>query len=168
MTVLRHTGGNIGGINPIQYVFREDVTSFAINADTLEGVIVLARTNAWNYLYASPESIQIEGKQEDTPAGTKYTYQLKMLIPKDRADVEMLLHKLNNRHLIINVIDKNGVSRYFGTLDCPMKKTGKLLKPSNVEGYHGWEVAFTGEFSLPASYDLSGATSPLPVPDPLQ
>jgi hypothetical protein len=168
MTVLRHTGGNIGGINPVQYVFKEDISSFIINPDSLIAVIELIPGSSWNYLYASPDSIQIEGKEEETRAGVKYHYELKMQVPKDRVDVERILFQLNNRHLIINVIDKNGVSRFFGTKESPMKKSGKLLKPSNVEGYHGWEVVFTGEFSQPASYAAAGAGTPLPPPDPLE
>ena len=157
MTVLRHLSGNIGGINPVQYIFKEDVASFFINPNTLYGSLTLKSGSSWNYLYASPESIQVDGKEEDTPSGIKYSYQIKMLIPKDRSDVEVILRNLNNRHLIIKVKDKNGVSRYFGTLDSPMKKNGKLLKPAVIEGYHGWEIIFSGDFTQPAAYiDSSG------------
>ena len=157
MTILRHTGGNIGGVNPVQYIFKEDIASFIINPITLHASITLKPSCSWNYLYGSPESIQVEGKEEDTPAGMKYNYQIKMLIPKDRPDVEVILRNLNNRHLIINVRDKNGVSRFFGTLDCPMKKTAKLIKPAVIEGYHGWEIMFSGDFTRPAAYcDSSG------------
>ena len=157
MTVLRHLSGNIGGINPVQYIFKEDVASFIISPSTLYGSLTLKSGSSWNYLYASPESIQVDGKEEDTPSGIKYTYQIKMLIPKDRPDVEVILRNLNNRHLIIKVKDKNGVSRYFGTMDHPMKKNGKLLKPAVLEGYHGWEIIFSGDFTQPAAYiDSSG------------
>ena len=157
MTILRHTGGNIGGVNPVRYIFKEDIASFILNPATLYGSITFKPARSWNYLYGSPESIQVEGKEEDSPAGMKYSYQIKMLIPKDRPDVEVILRNLNNRHLIINVRDKNGVSRYFGTLDCPMKKAGKLIKPSVVDGYHGWEIIFSGDFAEPAAYcDSSG------------
>ena len=152
MTVLRHDNGNIGGVNPVQYIFREDVQSFFINPVTLIGVITLKAGKAWNYLYGSPETIQLDGKEEETPSGMKYSYQIKMMVPKDRSEVEIVLQNLNYRHLIINLVDKNGVSRYFGTMDCPMKKISKLSKPPAVEGYHGWEVVFTGDFTSPACY----------------
>ena len=71
MTILRHENGNIGGINPIQYVFKEDISTFIINPDTLAGVIVLKQGCFWNYLYASPDSIQLDGKEEDLDAGMK-------------------------------------------------------------------------------------------------
>ncbi len=168
MTVLRHTNGNIGGINPIQYAFKEDISSFVINPNTLVGTIMFHTGKGWNYLYGSPESIQLEGKEDDLPSGIKYSYAIKMLIPKDRRDVEIILYQLNQRHLILNVIDKNGVSRYFGTLDCPMKKNGKLLKPATIEGYHGWEVVFNGEFSQPSSYAPVTITNPITPPDPIE
>ena len=164
MTVLRHENGNVGGINPIQYTFKEDVESFLINPDTLSGIIVLKHGCNWNYLYGSPESIQLEGKEEDLPAGMRYSYNFKMLIPKDRNQVEIILAQLNQRHLILNAIDKNGVSRYFGTLESPMKKVGKLLKPATIESYQGWEVLFNGEFSSPASYAPVTAGVPFDPP----
>jgi hypothetical protein len=164
MTILRHTGGNIGGMHPVQYIFKEDISAFNISIFSLTGSLTLKTGKSWNYLYGSPESIQIEGKEEATAAGTKYVYQLKMLIPKDRPDVELVLRNLNNRHLIINAIDKNGVSRYFGTPQSPMKKSGKLLKPANIEGYNGWEVVFIGEFDHPASYSAI-AGFPLDPPE---
>ena len=161
MTVLIHDNGNIGGINPIQYTFKEDIASFNIDPDTLIGTIVFKAGKGWNYLYASPDSIQIEGKEDQMPAGMRYTYNFKMQIPKDRREVEITLSLLNQRHLILNAIDKNGVSRYFGTLDAPMIKTSKLLKPASADNYHGWEVSFSGEFSRPASYSAALNTRPI-------
>jgi len=168
MTVLRHTGINVGGVNPIQYAFLEDIHTFTVNSDTLIGVIAFMQGKTWNYLYASPDSIQIEGKEEDTKAGMKYTYQIKMLIPKDRTDVEIILRDLNERHLIINAVDKNGMSRYFGTLQSPMKKISKLVKPAGADGYQGWEVVFSGEFSQPSCYSSATSTDPITPPDPIE
>ena len=85
-----------------------------------------------------------------------------MLIPKDRAEVEIALRDLNNRNLIFKVLDKNGVCRFFGSMDAPMKKLGKLLKPNSVEGFNGWEVVFTAEFSAPAAYGDSSGTPFMP------
>ena len=78
MTVLRHTGGNVGGINPVQYAFKEDIASLIINPDTLVGAITFKPGKGWNYLYGSPESIQLEGKEEDMPAGIRYSYNFKI------------------------------------------------------------------------------------------
>ena len=162
MTVLKHTSGNIGGINPVQYIFWEDVAAYTVDLTTLAGSITLKSDKRWKYLYATPETIQLEVKEEDTPAGIKYTCQLKMLIPKDRAEVEIALHDLNNRNLIFKVLDKNGVCRFFGSMDAPMKKLGKLLKPNSAEGFNGWEVVFTAEFSAPAAYGESSGTPFIP------
>ena len=164
MSISVHTGSNIGGINPVQFVFAQDIASFVIDPRTLIGTIVLKDRKYWNDLYGSPDSIQIEGKEEDTPAGVKYSYTLKMLIPKDRQIAGMALFMLNNYHLIFSVTDKNNVSRYFGTLQSPMRKTGKLLKPAAIDGYSGWEVQFDGSFSQPSCYS-SVAGSIIP-PDP--
>lgn len=164
MTVTRHENGNVGGISPVQYAFKEDIDTFTLNVSTMIAIIVFKSGKSWNYLYGTPESIQLEGKEEETAAGMKYAYTLKMLIPKDRKEVEIVLQGLNQRHLIINAIDMNGVSRYLGNLVSPMKKTGKLLKPATIEGYNGWEVVFTGEFPTPGAYAPSSNTNPISPP----
>ncbi len=138
MDVLRHINGNIGGINPIRYIFWEDVLSFTVDPVTLVGTITLITGKVWKYLYATADTIQLEIKEEDTPAGMILLCQLKMMIPKDRADVEALLFSLNNRKLIIEASDRNGITRYLGTRSLPMKKTSRLLKPATFEGYNGW------------------------------
>ncbi len=168
MTVTRHENGNVGGISPVQYTFKEDIETFTLNVTTMIATIVFKIGKTWNYLYGSPESIQLEGKEEEAPAGMKYTYTLKMLIPKDRKEVEMVLQQLNQRHLIINAIDMNGVSRYFGNLVNPMRKTGKLQKPATVEGYNGWEIVFTGEFPIPAAYAPAVVSNPITPPDDIE
>ncbi len=164
MAVLKNTNGNIGGVNPVLFVFKDDILSYNVNPVTMVGVITLKTGKVWNNLYATDETIQLTCKEDPTPAGIKYSYEIKMLIPKDRSDVEIALYAMNNRHLVINLIDKNGVSRYFGTMDIPMKKLGTLTKPANVEGYNGWEVVFTGAFSAPASYKAAGGTGWVPDP----
>ena len=63
MTILRHTGGNLGWVNPVSYIFKEDIAAFIINPATLYGSITLKPSRSWNYLYGSPESIQVEGKE---------------------------------------------------------------------------------------------------------
>ena len=164
MTVTKHTNGNIGGVNPLQYVFAEDILSFSINPVTLVGSINLKPGCAWSSLYATADTIQCEGKEDLMPGGMKYTYEIKMLIPKDRSDVEISLMLLNYRKMVILLTDKNGVSRYYGTDKIPMRKLSRLVKPSAIEGYNGWEVAFTGSFPAPACYvTLPGAGW---VPDP--
>ena len=164
MTVTRHQDGNAGGISPVQYAFKEDIDTFSLNVSTMIATIVFKSGKSWNYLYGSPESIQLEGKEEEAPAGMKYTYTLKMLVPKDRKEVELVLQQLNQRHLIINVIDMNGVSRYFGNLVNPMRKSAKLQKPATIESYNGWEVVFTGEFPTPAAYAPAVNTNPITPP----
>lgn len=160
MDVLRHINGNIGGLNPIRYIFWEDILTFTVDPVTLVGDITLDTGKVWKYLYATADTIQLEIKQEDTPAGILLLCQLKMQIPKDRADVEALLYSLSNKKLVIEAIDKNGICRYLGTKLLPMRITSKLLKPATFEGYNGWEVIFNGEFSSPPAY---GPTVYVPI-----
>lgn len=158
--ILKHTGSNIGGVNPVQYAAVEDISSITRNEETLITTVTLKSGKSWSYLYASPDSILVESTEEDTDAGTKYTYNIKMMVPKDRSGVEATLRQMNGRGFIVKVHDKNGVVRYFGEIGNPMRKSSKLLKPATVDSFNGWEVAFSGEFSRPAGYNATGDLVP--------
>jgi len=160
--IVRHTGINIGGLNSINWIYREDVGIFNIYPSTLSCLIVPKSGKSWNTIYGTPETIQLESEQQDTPAGIKYLYKLKILVPKDRAPVESELYAMTGRRLILKSGDKNGTLRIFGTLDSPMKVTSKLLKPAVLEGFNGYELLFAGEFSTPAAYYLDPYS---PIPD---
>jgi hypothetical protein len=152
MAILQHTNGNFGGNNPVYFCFTEDVLSFVVNPATRYGSIGLKNGLSFIPLYASPDSVSLECKEEDTPAGIKYKYEIKMLVPKDRSEVEIALELLNNRKIILYFQDKNNVRRYIGTVKQPLKKIAKLSKPASPESFNGWEVIFYGEFSSPPCY----------------
>ena len=160
--ISRHTGINIGGLNSISWIFREDVGIFSFNLSTLRCLIAPKLGKSWNAIYGTPETIQLESEQQDTPGGMKYVYKLKILVPKDRTPVESKLYNMTGRRLILKSGDKNGTIRIFGTRDCPMKVTSKLLKPAVMEGFNGYELLFTGEFFHPAAFYLDPYG---PIPD---
>ena len=151
-SILRHTGINIGGLNSISWIFKEDVAVFSFNLINLLCQITPKLGKSWNAIYGTPETIQLESEQQDTPAGMKYSYKLKILVPKDRAPVETELYSMTGRRLIIKSGDKNGTVRIFGTMDSPMKVLSKILKPAAIEAFNGYELLFTGEFFHPAAY----------------
>jgi len=159
--IVRHTGINIGGLNSISWIFREDVGQFSFSLSTLNCLISPKLGKSWNAIYGTPETIQLESEQQDTPAGMKYIYKLKILVPKDRTTVESELYSMIGRRLILKSGDKNGTVRIFGTLDCPMMVTAKILKPAAIEGFNGYELLFTGEFYHPAAYYLD-PNGPIP------
>ena len=150
--ILRHTGTNIGGIGKVSWVFFEDTAAIRYNETTLCCSVDLKPGRSWNSLYGTPETIQLESEQQDTPAGLKYIYKIKILVPKDRLEVEVELFRLNGRWVILKITDKNGTVRLFGTKENPMKVTSRLLKPSAVESFNGFEINLTGEFSSPAGF----------------
>ena len=159
--ILRHSGINIGGLNSISWIFREDVGVFNFYLSSLNCQITPRPEKSWNEIYGTPETIQLESEQQDTPAGIKYSYKLKILVPKDRAPVESELYAMTGRRLIVRSGDKNGTVRIFGTMDCPMKVTSKLIKPAAMEGFNGYELLFAGEFFHPAAYYVP-PTGPIP------
>jgi len=160
--ILRHTGINIGGLNPVSWIFREDVAGFTFNDTTLYCSVTPKTGKSWSSLYGTPETIQLESEQQDMPGGMKYIYKLKILVPKDRASVESELFRMTGRCLIVKVTDKNGTIRIFGTMDIPMKMTSKLLKPLVLEGFNGYDILFSGEFSKPAGF-IQSAGGGIPI-----
>jgi len=160
--INKHIGFNVGGLNPVYYAFTEDCDSVTFNKKTFEGIATLKAGKAWNYLYSTDESVQIEADEEITNAGTKYSYKIKQLVPKDRSEVEIQLNKLNGRGLIVKCTDKNGVTRLYGLIGNPMRKLSKRLLPGAMEGFNGWEVTLFGTFSHPAGYVAPTGAVPFP------
>ena len=160
--INRHTGINIGGLNPISWIFREDVAGFTFNDTTLYCSVTPKTGKSWSSLYGTPETIQLESEQQDMPGGMKYIYKLKILVPKDRAVVESELFRMTGRQLFVKVTDKNSTIRIFGTMETPMKMISKLLKPLVLEGFNGYDILFSGEFSKPAGFiQSSGGGIPI-------
>lgn len=167
ISIIRHTGSNIGGIIPFHFAFIEDILVIDYNKSTLNCAVTLTPDGEWNYIYGTDESIKLETDSQDTQAGTTYTYKFTHLIPKDRREVEASLRQMAGRGIVIVCSDKNGARRVYGNKENPMRCVSKLLKPADVPGYNGWEVSFYGTFSSPAGYHiLSGTPLPNPPNDP--
>lgn len=164
--ILRPAGVNTGGVNPVQFVFADEVKSLVVSEDLL-ATIVLNSGKSWKYIYATDGSIVLDTKEEDTLSGTKYTYQVDMLVPKDQVDVEVALMSMNNRGVILLAKNKNGTVRIFGEPANPMRKKGKLSWPAEVEGYNGTKLSFIGEFSSPAAY-IPSLNSEIPFAIPAE
>ena len=159
--ISRHTGINIGGLNQVSWIFREDVAGFTFNDTTLYCSVTPKIGKSWNSIYGTPETIQLESEQQDMPGGMKYLYKLKILVPKDREAVESELFRMTGRCLIVKLTDKNGTIRLFGTMQSPMKVTSKLLKPAALETFNGFELLFSGEFYKPAGF-IKATTGGIP------
>ncbi len=150
--ILRHTGINLGGLNQVSWVYREDIAGFTYNEATLYCLVTLKPDRTWNLLYGTPETLQLESEEQDMPGGMKYLYKLKVLVPKDRPGVEAELFRMNGRQLVVKLTDKNGTIRILGTMESPMKMTSKLTKPASLETFNGYDLLFAGEFSTPAGF----------------
>jgi hypothetical protein len=150
--ILKHTGSNIGGINPIQFIHAEEVSIISYNETDLTVSITLKSGKTWSYLYGTDGTIMIDHKEEESDAGLQHTYTIQFLVPKNRQDISSTLENNKGRPLIIKLQDKNGMIRLFGEIDNPMRLTSRELNPANVEEYDGYEVKIFGTFSHPAGY----------------
>jgi hypothetical protein len=148
--ILRHTGINIGGISSVSWVFREDIISITGNESYLNCSVNLRPGASWNTIYCTPETAQLDSDHQDTVAGLKYVYKLKVLVPKDRRETEAEILRMRNRCLLVKFTDKYGITRLLGTPDNPMKLTYKVIKPATMEGFNSYELLFQGECRKPA------------------
>jgi len=147
-----HTGVNIGGVNPIKWIYQKDIDSISFSPATLIAVVILKSGKTWNNLYGSDGTINIESDPKDTDPGMIYTYTIKMLVPKNRLDAEQQLFEMDGRKIVIKVRDKNGTVRLFGTTEGAFTKIHKLLIPGDVPGFNGYEVTFLGDLMHPALF----------------
>jgi hypothetical protein len=147
-----HSGINIGGVTPVQWIYQNDIGSITFSLATLIAGVTLKSGKAWNNLYGSPGTINIESDPKDSDAGMVHTYKIKMLVPKNRIDAEQQLFQMDGRKIVVKVKDKNGTVRLFGTTDAAFTKTHKLLMPGEVPGFNGYEVIFLGDLTHPALF----------------
>lgn len=152
--IIIHDGINIGGINSLQFAYISDVESIAYHESNRSAEVTLKAGKAWNFLYGTLGTITLKSKEEPSPAGTIFKYDLELLIPKDRDDVEFEMITLEGQPVIIKALNKNGTCRLFGDISNPMRKSGELLWPGNLEDFNGYKVTFSGSFSTPAYYIL--------------
>ena len=144
----------------MSWVYREDVSTINFLPASLYCQVALKPGRQWNILYGTPETIQMESEQQDTPAGIRYLYKVRALVPKDRIAVEAELFRMSARYLILKIEDKNGIVRFLGTPDSPMKLSYKMMKPASLETFNGYELLFSGEFSSPAGYQVISSALP--------
>ncbi len=147
-----HTGINIGGVNPVQWIYQNDIDSITFSLATLIADMTLKEGKEWNDLYGSPGSINIESDPKDSDPGMVHNYKIRMLVPKERIEAEQQLFSMDGRKIVVKVKDKNGTVRLFGTTDAAFTKTHKLLMPGEVPGFNGYEVIFLGALTHPALF----------------
>jgi hypothetical protein len=150
--IYGHTGINIGGVNPVQWIYQKDIYSITFSLATLIAVVTLKSGKEWNDLYGSSGTINIESDPKDSDPGMIHNYKIRMLVPKTRADAEQQLFQMDGRKIVVKVKDKNGTVRLFGTTDAAFTKTHKLLMPGAVPDFNGYEVIFLGALTHPALF----------------
>ena len=150
--INKHTGSNIGGLNPVQWVYQKDIESMSFSPATLIASISLKSGKDWNDIYATPGTISMESTPNDGEFGMVHSYTISMEIPKTRIDAEQELAKMDNRKLIVKVKDKNGIVHLYGTTDAAFIKTHKATIPEDVQGFNGYLLIFTGDLPHPALF----------------
>lgn len=151
-TIEKHTGPNQGGVLPLIFAYVEDIEDIEYNIQTLAATVTLLSGKSWNYIYGTPDTIKVDDSEEEVEAGMQYTYSIQFMIPKDRATVEAMLFKLNNRGIVAVVADKNGTTRLYGDKDNPLRKISKSLRPAEFENFSGFAVTLSWKSGHPAFY----------------
>jgi hypothetical protein len=147
-----HTGINIGGVNPVQWIYQKDIDSITFSPATLIAEVTLKEGKAWNDLYGTDGTISVESDPKDTDQGMVHTYKIRILVPKTRLEAEQELALMDGRKIVVKVQDKNGTVRLFGTMESAFTKTHKLTIPGEVPAFNGYEVIFLGDLTHPALF----------------
>ena len=90
--ILRHTGINIGGLNPVSWIFREDVAMYSFNDSTLYCLINPKPGKSWSSIYGTPETIQLESELVQAHVEAKTAWDL----GANEKDMESILQKIRN------------------------------------------------------------------------
>jgi len=162
MNILKHTDQNIGGVNALNIAYAEYFSWFSVDLLTLQVTYELLTGHQWYYMYGSPDTISIEENEEDTQAGVKYSYQIKLSVPKDSQYITKTLFSIAEKGTIIKAMNKNGVVRVYGTPDFPCRLLTKTKWPGSVDEFNGYDLVFSCELPHPAGYDDSRTTPFLP------
>lgn len=164
MNILKHTGQNIGGVNALNFAFHNHFESFSTDLFTMQVSYELSIGHQWYYMYGSPDTISIEEVEENTQAGLKYVYKIKLSVPKDSQVITKTLFSIAEKGIIIKAMNKNGEVRVYGTVDFPCRLLTKTRWPGSVGEFNGYEFVFHCELPHPAGYDDS-RTYPFLPPD---
>ena len=127
MTILKHTGFNIGAIDKILVAYVSDIRDYNIISHTRVDRIRF-NNREFEEIYFTPNKAKLSISPKQDKNGTYYEVVLNFIIPKLREEVVQSLENYRNKPLIVNVIDKNGNSLLLGTLEQPVK----LLVDSDI------------------------------------
>lgn len=163
-SIVKHSGTSVAGVFALYWAFAGEFDQVDYNRRSGYVTPVLSQGKAWNGIYFTDETAQVESEEETTAGGTLYRYRIKLQIPRDRREVEETLRSMNGRRIVVMVTDKNGNTRVYGDKENAMKKQSRLVINAPSDGFNGYELELSGEFSRPAGFLLSDDYLPTPIP----
>ena len=152
--ISKPTTQNIGGIRSFQFAFPSEIAAFDILPDYYADV-TFANGYNWKDLYATASTASGGSSFENTIAGVLHTFEFSLRCPQDRSELILAFNSFSKFGILLRVTDGNSLTRIYGTPSNPMKVKGKLLLPGQVQGYNGYEIAFSVSMPDPAYIEAS-------------
>ena len=141
MSILRHSGNNLGHFTKLRIAKSQDLDSIQINFQKKVVQPILFKTDKdFIEVYFTEKSLNahcaLNRKQ-----GTFYTNVVSAFIPKHRTDVVELLEELAADQVVLLLTDTDGNDWVVGNKDEPMDLTFK----TTLAGKAGYNLTITGE-----------------------
>jgi hypothetical protein len=145
---------NIGSITKIYYVFKDDVLSISDPDEDNIVEIQLKKTKKLKEFDFTVFTASFFEPEKNHSAGNYSDQGVKCKRPKINTENNVDLDSLNNRELLLIIIDGNINLNLVGSLDSPVLMKKSLIRPGDPSGYNGYDIEFTSKSPQPAYFIL--------------
>jgi hypothetical protein len=145
MKHLSKPSDNLGGLLFIWAVPPDDiVVSFnTANFRTTDNIIEI---------YCSPGSISFTETATQEKYGLGYKNEINAFIPKDSAEVQVIITDMTGRKWVVVFLDQNGQFKVAGTPEIPLRVSFDLDSGADMADRSGHSVSFYGAQTSKAEF----------------
>jgi len=150
--VLQNTGKNTSGIFFLLYKEISKIVSIPDAVDfNIETEVILAEDENWNYIELSLDERSLKIEEIKTGSGTLYNVSVEGFLAGENNLSAQEKTKLSTGTFNGIVEDNDGVKRYLGDLDIPMRFSFPSFDTNSTigSGRKGTKVIFSGTFTHP-------------------
>lgn len=146
--MIQKSGNTPLVIVSVSYALLSEVDAITSNQND-EVEIVFNGDNSWKEFYGTFESIEFAEPEENTPAGSLFNQQLKLICPGDDPLIRKQIFALNQRELIVKFEYSNLTSKILGEIQRPVFLTSGFQSKS-FETFR--EILFSTQSYQPAKF----------------
>lgn len=147
--MITKSESNFGQVIKLSWLPINEIDSRTKNLSDYSDTIVATSSSAgFEDVYFTPGTLEVNGSDEETPAGDRHTANINFEVPHDRAAIEQTISKMKRRNFVAKLTDAQGTVRTFDVQRVRLKP----LKSSKAENTNGYAITFSSEMSHPPLY----------------